>query len=71
MINPIGHFDDLNILGFADLLRSVLEAYDCQIVIATHDDKVFNILERKLSNEYYNSKFIRLPEDCVVLKERM
>lgn len=69
--DPIGHFDDLNILGFADLLRSVLEAYDCQIIIATHDDKVFNILERKLNNEYYNSKFIRLPEDCVVLKERM
>lgn len=69
--DPIGHFDDINILGFADLLRSVLEAYDCQIVIATHDDKVFNILERKLSNEYYNSKFIRLPEDCVVLKELM
>lgn len=69
--DPIGHFDDLNILGFADLLRSVLEAYDCQIVIATHDEKVFNVLQRKLSNEYYNSKFIRLPEDCVILKERM
>ncbi|APF25815.1 AAA domain protein [Clostridium sporogenes] len=68
--DPIGHFDDLNILGFADLLRSVLEAYDCQIIIATHDEKVFNVLERKLSNEYYNSKFIRLPEDCVILKER-
>ncbi|NFN19878.1 hypothetical protein FDB52_16170 [Clostridium botulinum] len=69
--DPIGHFDDLNILGFADLLRSVLEAYDCQIVIATHDEKVFNVLQRKLSNEYYNSKFIRLPEDCVILKECM
>lgn len=67
--DPIGHFDDINILGFADLLRSVLEAYECQIVIATHDDKVFNILERKLSSEYYSSKFIRLPEDCVILKE--
>lgn len=67
--DPIGHFDDINILGFADLLRSVLEAYDCQIVIATHDDKVFNLLERKLSNEYYKSKFIRLPEDCIVLEE--
>lgn len=68
--DPIGHFDDINILGFADLLRSVLEAYDCQIVIATHDKKVFNVLQRKLNDEYYNSKFIRLPEDCVILKER-
>lgn len=67
--DPIGHFDDLNILGFTDLLRSVLEAYDCQIVIATHDEKIFNVLQRKLSNEYYNSKFIRLPEDCVILEE--
>lgn len=66
--DPIGHFDDINILGFCDLLRSVMEVHDCQIVLTTHDDKVFQILERKLSDDYYNSKFIKLPEDSIVLE---
>lgn len=66
--DPISHFDDINILGFSDLLRSVMEVYDCQIVLTTHDDKVFKILERKLSKDYYYSKFIKLPDDCVILK---
>lgn len=64
--DPIGHFDDINILGFSDLLRSVMEVHDCQIVLTTHDEKVFQILERKLSNKYYSSKFIKLPEDCII-----
>jgi len=59
--DPVGHFDDINILGFADLLRSVLENYNCQIVISTHDEKVFRILERKLNSDYYSSCFINLP----------
>ena len=67
--DPIGHFDDINILGFSDLLRSVMEVQDCQIILTTHDDKVFQILQRKLSNEYYSSKFIKLPEDCIVLDQ--
>lgn len=65
--DPIGHFDDMNVLGFADLIRSILELSDCQIVMSTHDEKVFRILERKLNNEYYSSCFIRLPESRAVI----
>lgn len=64
--DPIGHFDDINILGFSDLLRSVMKVHDCKIVLTTHDEKVFQILERKLSSKYYSSKFIKLPKDCIV-----
>lgn len=60
--DPIGHFDDMNILGFTDLIRSILETNDCQIIMSTHDEKIFNILERKLNSDYYSSCFIRLPE---------
>ena len=60
--DPIGHFDDMNILGFTDLIRSILETNDCQIIMSTHDEKIFNILERKLNDDYYSSCFIRLPE---------
>lgn len=64
--DPIGHFDDMNVLGFADLIRSILELSDCQIIMSTHDEKIFEILERKLSDEYYSSCFIRLPESKAV-----
>lgn len=61
--DPIEYFDDINMLGFADLLRSVLELSNCQIIISTHDERVFRILERKLDNKFYSSCFIRLPDD--------
>lgn len=64
--DPIGHFDDMNILGFADLMRSVLEVNDCQVILSTHDEKVFRILERKLNPEYYSAKFITLPKGDAV-----
>lgn len=69
--DPIGHFDDMNILGFTDLIRSILEKDNCQIIMSTHDEKIFRILERKLDNEYYSSCFIQLPEsEAVVWKEK-
>lgn len=64
--DPIGHFDDMNILGFTDMIRSILETNDCQIIMSTHDEKIFRILERKLDAEYYSSCFIRLPESEAV-----
>lgn len=64
--DPIGHFDDMNILGFTDLIRSILEINDCQIIMSTHDEKIFRILERKLNRDYYSSCFIRLPESEAV-----
>lgn len=64
--DPIGHFDDMNILGFTDMIRSILETKKCQIIMSTHDEKIFQIMERKLSSTYYNSKFIKLTESGAV-----
>lgn len=61
--DPLDHFDDINILGFVDLIRSILESTDYQIIMSTHDEKAFRILQRKLSDAYYSSQFIRLGED--------
>lgn len=69
--DPIGHFDDMNVLGFADLVRSILELRDCQIVMSTHDEKIFGILKRKLDDEYYSSCFIRLPESKAVTWKKL
>lgn len=61
--DPVGHFDDLNILGFADLLRSILEVANKQIIITTHDETVFQIIRRKLPSEYYRTRYIALQEE--------
>ena len=58
--DPVGHFDDMNILGFADLVRSILENSRKQIVITTHDETVYQIFRRKLPPENYHSRFIDL-----------
>lgn len=56
--DPVGHFDDINVLAFVDLLRNIIKDGKWQIVISTHDESFFNLLKNKISDEYYNSKFI-------------
>lgn len=60
--DPIGHFDDMNVLGMADLLRSIIEKSNIQIILSTHEERVFSILKRKISSDYYKSRFIELEE---------
>ena len=57
---PIGHFDDMNILGFTDMVRCILEKQDCQIIMSTHEEKVYQIMKRKLDSNFYNTLFIQL-----------
>ncbi|MNI99697.1 hypothetical protein D3C73_1588460 [compost metagenome] len=52
----------MNVLGMADLLRSIIEKSNIQIILSTHEERVFSILERKISTDYYSSKFIKLEE---------
>lgn len=61
--DPIGHFDDMNILGFTDMIRDILETQHCQIIMSTHDEKVYQIMKRKLDENYYNTAFIDLESD--------
>lgn len=61
--DPISHFDDMNVLGFSDMIRSIIESMDCQIIMSTHDRKIYNILRRKLDDQYYSSCFINLVKE--------
>lgn len=56
--DPVGHFDDINIIAFVDLLRAIVESQICQIIISTHDEVIYNLIRRKIPEEYYKSKFI-------------
>ncbi|MBE6021606.1 MAG: hypothetical protein E7231_00065 [Cellulosilyticum sp.] len=60
MDDPVEHFDDMNILSFIDLIRSIIVQLDTQIIMSTHDERLYNLLKRKLDPQYYKSKFIEL-----------
>lgn len=57
--DPIGHFDDVNILAFIDLVRCLVDDLNYQVVLSTHDIRIFNLMQIKLDKKYYNSKFIQ------------
>ena len=56
--DPIGHFDDLNVLSFIDVLRIIISETDWQIIISTHEESFYEIMKVKLNPKYYNSKFL-------------
>lgn len=60
--DPIQALDDINILSIIDLLRNVAFSMNKQIVLTTHDRNFFELLQKKVPDNLFNSKFITLPE---------
>jgi DNA repair protein SbcC/Rad50 len=60
MDDPIQHLDNLNILSFIDLLRTITNQLDKQIILSTHNENFYKLIKRKLDPVYTNSKFIEL-----------
>ena len=58
--DPVGHFDDMNIVGFVDLLRNIIDNTDRQLIISTHEEKVFSLLKRKMPDTEYEAKYIEI-----------
>lgn len=46
--DPLQSLDDINLLGFVDLLRRIRDDGSRQILISTHDPRLATLLERKL-----------------------
>lgn len=57
MDDPIQNLSDINVLSFIDLLRTLTTTHNKQIVISTHDEKFFRLLQNKLPEEYCNTKY--------------
>lgn len=57
MDDPIQNLSDINVLSFIDLLRTLITEHNKQIVISTHDEKFFRLLQNKLPEEYCNTKY--------------
>jgi DNA repair protein SbcC/Rad50 len=60
MDDPIQHLDNLNILSFIDLLRTITNQLDKQIILSTHNENFYKLIKRKLDPAYTSSKFIEL-----------
>lgn len=67
--DPIGHFDDLNVLSFIDVLRTIVSKTNWQIIISTHEENFYEIMKVKLSPEYYNSKFFVLQDEGEIVQD--
>lgn len=70
MDDPIQNLSDINILSFIDVLRSLITEHNKQIVISTHDEKFFRLLQNKLPEEYCNSKYIEFESEGKLKKNR-
>ena len=60
----------MNILGFTDMVRCILEKQDCQIIMSTHEEKLYQIMKRKLDPNFYNTLFIQLDNSEKVIWNR-
>lgn len=64
--DPIQAMDSINILSTIDLLRSISLRFDKQIIISTHDENFYRLLQKKVPTNFFNSKFFRLSSYGVV-----
>ncbi|MGP5564993.1 AAA family ATPase [Vreelandella alkaliphila] len=64
--DPIQSMDSINVLATIDLLRSISVRFDKQIIISTHDENFFGLLQRKIPSEVFSSKFLQLESFGVV-----
>lgn len=58
MDDPVQNLSDINVLSFIDLIRSMVVTYDKQIVISTHDEQFFKLVQNKMPASGFKSKFI-------------
>ncbi|PSL16659.1 exonuclease SbcC [Marinobacterium halophilum] len=64
--DPIQSMDSINVLSMIDLLRSICLQFDKQLIISTHDENFFGLLQRKIPSEVFGSKFLQLERFGVV-----
>ncbi|CAI0838066.1 ATPase involved in DNA repair [Serratia proteamaculans] len=64
--DPIQSMDSINILSTIDLLRSICLQFNKQVIISTHDENFFGLLQRKIPAQILGSKFLQLGKFGVV-----
>lgn len=67
--DPIQAMDSINVLSVIDLLRGISLKFNKQIIISTHDENFYRLLQKKIPPHFFNSKFFRLSSYGVVEKQ--
>lgn len=70
MDDPIQNLSDINVLSFIDLLRTLISTHDKQIIISTHDEKFFRLLQNKLPEEHCNTKYFEFESEGKIKKRK-
>ncbi|CAK1777114.1 Rad50/SbcC-type AAA domain-containing protein [Vibrio crassostreae] len=58
--DPIQAMDSINILSVIDLFRSIVVNMGKQIILSTHDENFYNLLQKKMPNELFKTRYIEL-----------
>lgn len=69
MDDPVQNLSDINILSFIDLLRTLTTEHNKQIVLSTHEEKFFRLLQNKLPPEYCSSRYLEFESEGKLLNE--
>lgn len=57
--DPIQSMDSINILSFIDLFRSLSVNLDRQIIVSTHEENFHLLLQKKIPEKLFKSKYIQ------------
>ena len=57
--DPIQSMDSINILSFIDLFRSIILNLDRQLIISTHEENFYLLLQKKIPSSIFKSKFLK------------
>ena len=58
--DPLQSLDSINILSVIDLLRSIVVNMGKQIILSTHDENFWNLLQKKIPPDQFKAKYIEL-----------
>ena len=58
--DPIQSLDSINILSTIDLIRSIVLNFEKQVILSTHDENFFFLLQKKMPVDLFNAKYLEL-----------
>ncbi|WP_182031708.1 AAA family ATPase [Vibrio sp. B1FLJ16] len=58
--DPVQSIDAINTLGLIDTLRMISIKFNKQIILTTHDENFHELLKKKVPQDNFSSKFLRL-----------
>lgn len=67
--DPIQSMDSINVLSTIDLFRSIIVNLDKQIILSTHDNNFQNLLMKKIPQNLFQAKYIKLESFGKVSKD--